>query len=357
MKRTNALWLLALFALLLASALPVAAQRKGKRGVTEQGLINRLQGCLAAKDAYCYIDLWPDLDTLTKLVMMYSDSSSADFREAMMIQDQPVKMMHADSVFKAMIKASFDSVIAGGDDLGVHWESIVPVRYELIKVRETRNKLYEKLAPTRFNGYIFFADMISRRSFGVMAGDIMQVNGEWYGGRLRGLYEAATRDEWEEAHYLAKKQKKDSAAKGAPKEAISTEQEQEINTNAPEVIADRKFYSGMFDNEIPVQLYVRSLKGGCPAGICSWEAIYKFGDQDDFIRLTVTRSDDGKWLMVEQPEAGSMELELKKGVFTGSWSSADGQTGYDVKFTEVPAAPKKIKRLDDIFAEMKGKKQ
>jgi hypothetical protein len=108
----------------------------------------------------------------------------------------------------------------------------------------------------------------------------------------------------------------------------------------------------MFDNEIPVQLYVRHLKGGCPAGICSWEAIYKFGDQDDFILLQVTRTEDGKWQMSEVPEAGIMDLELKDGVFTGTWVSADGKTGYDVKFTELPASAKKMKRLDEAFEDL-----
>lgn len=336
---------------------PAYAQKnsKAKRGNTEQGLVNRIQSCLANKDAYCYIDLWPDLDTLTKLAMQYSDSSSEDFREAMMMQDQPVKMMHADSVFKALLKASFDSIIATGDELGVHWESIIPVRYELVKMRETRNKLYEKLAPTRFVGYLFFVDALTRRSFGVMAGDIMQVNGAWYGGRLRELYEASTRDEWEDARHYARKHKKD-VKDSVKKDPIVTEQQQEINQNAPLVIAERKFYSGMFDDEIPVQLYIRGLKGGCPAGICSWEAIYKFGDQDDYIRLLITRTEDGKWQMAEEPPAGSLELELKKGVFTGTWSSTDGQTGYDVKLTELEATPKKLKRLDEIFAELKAQK-
>ena len=341
----------------MAAAQPAQAQkgRKSKRGNTEQGLVNRIQACLANKDAYCYIDLWPDIDTLTKLAMQYSDTNSADFREAMMLQEQPVKMMHADSVFKAALKASFDSIIAAGEELGVHWESIIPLRYELVKMRETRNRLYEKLAPMRFVGYLFFVDALTRRTFGVMSGDIMQMNGAWYGGRLRELYEASTRDEWEDARYYARKQKK-VEADSAKKEAVVTEQQQEINANAPQVVADRKFYAGMFDNEIPVQLYVRAMKGGCPEGICSWEAIYKFGDQDDYIRLLVTRTEDGKWQMVEEPPAGLMELELKNKIFSGTWISADGQTGYDVKLTELPATAKKIKRLDDAFAEMKGQK-
>ena len=69
----------------------------------------------------------------------------------------------------------------------------------------------------------------------------------------------------------------------------------------------------------------------------------------------MTRTEDGKWQMLEVPPAGSMDLELKKGVFTGAWNSADGQTGYDVKLTEGVASPKKQKRLDDIFTDLKKK--
>src|SRR5574338_568952 len=89
-----------LLLLLVVVALPSFA-KKNKKGATEQGLVNRLVGCLANKDAYCYIDLWPDLDTLTRIVLQTSDSNSADFQDAYMLQDQPVKMMHADSLFKA----------------------------------------------------------------------------------------------------------------------------------------------------------------------------------------------------------------------------------------------------------------
>jgi hypothetical protein len=202
--------------------------------------------------------------------------------------------------------------------------------------------------------YIFFADVLTRRVFGVMAGDMLQMNGEWFGGRITEVYEGGTRDEWDDARYFARKAKRDG--KDTTKKETFTEQPELVEQSAQKVIVERKFYAGMFDNEIPVQLYVRSLKGSCPEGICAWEAIYKFGDQDDYIRLTVTRTEDGKWQMTENPPAGVMDLTLTKGVFSGSWTSTDDQTGYDVKLTELPASAKKIKRLDAAFLELKGGK-
>lgn len=340
---------------------PLFAQRdkKSKRGATtEQTLVNRLEGCLSRKDAYCYLDLWPDMDTFSKIVMEYADSSSAEFREMQQLQYDPVRLMHLDSFMRANLTASFDSIIAEGEAQGIHWASIVPVRYELVKMRQTRHALTEKLAPTRFVGYLFFTDVATRRSFGLMVGDMMQIKGEWYGGRMRELYEATTREEWEDARYIAKKQKKapaDSTAKGENIPAQDDDREKVDRTNM-QSIAERKLYIGMFDNEIPVQLYVRSLKGGCPTGVCSWEAIYKFGDQDDYIRLLVTRTEGGGWQMTETPPAGVMDLELKGGIFTGTWTSPDGQTGYDVKLSEKPVSAKKVQRLDGIFAELKGQK-
>jgi hypothetical protein len=188
-----------------------------------------------------------------------------------------------------------------------------------------------------------------------MAGDMLQIKGEWYGGRLREVYEAGTRDEWDDARFYAKKHKK--TEKDSTKKEPISEQPELAEKSAQKIIAERKFYGGMFDNEIPVQLYVRSLKGSCPEGICAWEAIYKFGDQDDYIRLNVTRTEDGKWQMVEDPPSGVMDLVLSKGVFTGTWTAADNQqTGYEVRLTELPASAKKIERLDAAFMELKGKR-
>jgi len=348
--------LLFLMCLILPFASKLQAQPKKHvvEGNTEQIHIRRLEGCLAQKDAYCYISLWPDMDTLSKIVMEYADKNSKEFQEMQGLQNNATMLLHADSNLKVHLKSSFDSVIATGDAMGIHWESIIPLRYELLKQHQTRNALNEKLAPVRFVGYLFFTDMASRHVYGLMVGNILQIKNEWYGGELRELYEAGTRDEWEDAYFEAHKRKKpgaDSLAKDSTKVIV---EEEEVPKNVPRIVVERKFYSGMFDNEIAVQLYVRSLKGGCPSGICSWEAIYKFGDQDDYILLEVTRNAEGKWQMSEVPQNAVMDLELKDKVFTGTWTAGDNQTGYDVKLMETPASEKKIQRLDAILKDLKS---
>ncbi len=106
--------LLLLPALLLAGALH-AQKGKGRRPAadpyakTEQSLVHKLEGCLADRDAECYIRLWPGLDTMTMLMLQYSDSSSAEFQEAMSFQNDPVRIMRADSFFNARLRRDFDA--------------------------------------------------------------------------------------------------------------------------------------------------------------------------------------------------------------------------------------------------------
>ncbi|MEO6830925.1 MAG: hypothetical protein ABI378_01730 [Chitinophagaceae bacterium] len=326
------------------------------KGNTEKGFINKLEGCLANKDAYCYISLWPDMDTLSKTILEYADKSSPEYKQMLTLQDNPVELMHVDSVFKANLKKSFDDLIADGEGKGIHWETIIPQRYELIKLRETRNTLNEKLAPTRFVGYLFFGDLNSGRSYALQVGEILQIKNEWYGGRLGEVFEGTTRDEWEQARKQAIEDRKHPKPTSDSATIIVPEAEQEAAAAKPlRQIVDRKFYAGMFDNDIPVTLYIRSLRGDCPGGVCAWEAIYKFGDQDGVIPLEVTKSEDGKWHFTEIPANAVMELSLKEGVLTGTWLSADDQTGYDVKLTELPASAKKTERLDRLLEQALGK--
>lgn len=354
-------WILCLIALCFAAP---AFAKKEKKASDEQGIIHKLIGCLAHTDPYCYTDLWPDLDTLSALVMKYSGQGSKDYWHAVALQRQPLKVMRADSVFQAALRENFDSVVASGRRLGIHWDGIVLTRYELIRQHETRDTLYERLAPVRFVGYLFFMDIATGRNYGILVGNILKINGGWWGGELGAVYPATSRDEWQAAQRAALKERrtrKDTAVvqESTPGEVVPSEDSSGAASSEPEAkpvttnVVSRLFYSGMFDNEIPVQLYVRGLAGSCPNALCGWEAIYKFGDQDDYVLLDVSKTKDGKWQFIEVPPSATMELELKDNTYTGSWISAEDQTGYDVKLSEIPASAKKIIQLDKIFAELK----
>ncbi len=345
-------WLL--FLIFVCISLTATAEKKGKKtkGNTEQGLVFRIEACLANEDPYCYIGLFPDMDTFSKMVMAYTEPSSEEFVAMARLQQQPGRMLQADSTFHGRLKEMFDATIARGKEGGIHWGSIMPLRYELVKARTTRNKQYEKLAPDRFTGYFFVQDALNRKIFAFTVSEMLKIGEEWYGGYLGAVFEANTKDEYEDLLAIAKKDKREG--KEPVKKEVQEEQGEEVRDNGMQkMIAERKYYTGKFDNEIAVQLYVRSLKGACPAGICAWEAIYKFGDQDDYIMLTVSRGENSSWIFTEVPNAGSMELKLKGTKYTGNWTAADNQTGYDVKMTEAPASDKKIRILDELFMDLK----
>lgn len=346
-------WLLLLLAATV-SAQSSIAQRKKKtvKGNTEQGLVFRLEACLANEDAYCYIGLFPDMDTFSKMVMAYTDSSSREWQEMAALQQDATRMLQADSTFHAKLKERFDATIAQGKEAGVHWNSIVPLRYELVKALQTRNATYEKLAPNRFTGYFFVQDALTRKTFGFIVSEMLQIGEEWYGGYIGDIFEASTKDEYDDQLSLARKNKREGK-EPVKKEPTENEPVEEVENTVQKAIAERKYYTGKFDNEIPVQLYIRSLKGTCKEGICAWEAIYKFGDQDEYVLLTVTKDEDGDWILTEVPPTGSMDLKLKGNKFTGNWMAADNQTGYDVRLTEAPASDKKIAMLDAIFLDLK----
>lgn len=347
-----------LCALCCYGVLPAAAQKKAARTRvnTEQSLVFRIETCLANEDPACYISLFPDMDTFSKLVMAYTDTSSKEWQAMVVLQNQPARMLEADSTLRERLKLMFEEVVAQGKDQGIHWSSIVPMRYELVKARTTRAAQYEKLAPNRFTGYFFIQDGLSRKTFVFTVSEMIEMGGEWYGGYLGPIFEAGTRDEYEDLLTIAKKEKRTGKTTVKKhKEQEEERPEEPDNNQMQKQIADRKYYTGKFDNEIAVQVYIRSLRGACPAGVCSWEAIYKFGDQDDYIRLEVTKSSDSAWVFTEVPNAGSMELRLKGTKFTGNWTAADNQTGYEVKLTEAPASDKKIKMLDEIFMDLKTK--
>jgi hypothetical protein len=91
------------------------------------------------------------------------------------------------------------------------------------------------------------------------------------------------------------------------------------------------------------------MKGNCPGHICGWDAIYKFGDQEEFIKLDVTRTKEGKWLFNEDPPIGTMELVLADKTYTGTWASSDIKTGYEVRLKEVDLSANMSKQLDNII--------
>ena len=85
-------------------------------------------------------------------------------------------------------------------------------------------------------------------------------------------------------------------------------------------------------------------------GVVSYyDGLYKFGDQVNYVKLNITRSPEGKWIMEDDPPVGTLELELANKVYTGSWTNNENQTGYDVVLKQSVMSEKKMELLDKML--------
>ena len=318
---------------------------------TEADVVETVIRSLQNKDSWAYIDLFPGIDSMSSWILKYADKSSEPYKRMLYMQDNYYAKLDFDSSIHDEANKQFEYFQKKGTALGIHWDQIVFVRYELEKIRRGRDLISEKIAPLRFLGYVFFKDMLTRKTYALTIFDMMQVNDMWYGGELANVFEASTKDEFE--HALAEERKKERMrAQGIidtteSNKPITFDEVDDDKPSSMKEVMDRKFYKGEFDDEISVQLYVRHIKGNCPDIICSWEALFKFGDQDEFVKMSVSRTPDGKWLFTE--ELGGMELELKGNMYIGSYASSSDKTEYEVKLVETPIPLKKVQALDEML--------
>ncbi|HXS35955.1 MAG TPA: hypothetical protein VN721_04605 [Flavipsychrobacter sp.] len=352
---------ISVIAILLFSASTAAAKSDKKSNETpprtEEELINKILNCLQYQDSITYASLFPDFDTLWTQVV--SDSSYEDYAEMMQLRQHPDAVKQFDPYYNHKIVSNFYKAIIKAKDSGIHWKEIVLRSYKLQKIALTRDLIgYEKIAPIRFQGYVFIRDMLARKNYVFAVNEMQDIKGYWYGGQVINIYPASSIDEYLSKQYaevLKKKKMKefgiteDTVKDSASIAATIPQDDDDDAYSTPKEVVDRKYYVGKFDNEIPVKLYVRYLRGDCPDGACEWQAIYKFGDQDKYVKLDVSKTQDGKWSFVEDPPIGYMDLSLKNNVYTGSWSTADNQTGYDVRLTQTDISNSEAQRLDEII--------
>jgi len=379
---------------LLAVLLSGSAGAKGHRHKhdndlpkTEDELTMRILNCLQSKDSLTYSTLFPTFDTLWKLTIHNPDSTPTTVLALSKLKNHPHSLMGFDPYYNKDILPRFYYVAQKGEDSGIHWNSIVFERHEFERQSLTRDlEGFDKIATDRYQGYIFVRDMLGRSTYCITVTNMLKIQGYWYGGEVLNIFEASTIDEYlakqeEERAYFAKMKEfgitpgyqtdtthrkhviqtdtdttvtmatTKPAVQGAAKNLKVAVEDDDKQKTRLEVI-DRKYYEGRFDNEIPVKLYIRYMRGECPPQqACYWDAIYKFGDQELYVKLDVTKSADGKWEMDDDPKiaVGSMELTLKDKVYTGTWSNNKNQTGYDVYMTQKDLPPRDIEALDNII--------
>jgi len=348
-------------------------KRKSKNAPkTEVTSINNVIRCLQAKDTASYYNLFPPFDTLWHMVMHNTDPAPEAQKELAVLKEHPQSLIEFDPRYNPDIIARFSYVLGKGEDSGIVWSSVVLQRYELQKANPTRDlEGYDLIAPERFMGFIFLKDLLSRRTFCLTITEIQKLRGGFFGGQVVNILEASNIDDflkkeekeqkyfaWAAAHPdtstadSAKGGISDSLksiAESAKKKdplSVASDNDEDDTKKRTEVI-DRKYYEGMFDNEIPVKFYVRYMKdmGGKKL---SYDGLYKFGDQKKYIKLEITITPEGKWMVEDDVPLGVMELVLKNNIYTGSWTNSD-ENGYDVvmKLTGIPE--KKIEALDNIL--------
>lgn len=336
---------------LCAATVPGRAQQK-----TEGDLVMQVLNALVNKDAIAYSKLFPDVELMSKTILQHTDTASRAWNMMAYLSERPDEMAIYERRLDSALMSTFNNVLDEAAKMNIHWQHVLFARFELEKQRETRDHIYEKLAPERFRGYVFIKDPVGNDTYCFTVGDLVKIQGQWYGGTLQHIFEADTKFGYDlrlMEYAIARKKNKPFVWKknetDDPEDSTASAEEQEKLTNAPQkTIVERKYYTGTFDNEIPVQLYIRYIKGTCPEGVCAYEAIFKFGDQDDYVHMSVVKTDD-RWVFSEDPGSGVMDLKFKEGVYTGSWTSTTDQTGYEVQISETVPGNKKLKFLDEIF--------
>lgn len=360
---------------------------------TEGELLGRVLTCLKHKDTVSYFYLFPPFDTMWGMVIKNDDKSPEAQKELAQLRQHPTILIDLDPYYNNNIIARFAHVLGKGEDSGIQWSGIVMQRYELHKAGITRGlEGLHRIAPERFTGYMFVRDLLTSSTYCITVAEIQKVNGYYVGGQVFNVLEARTYDEFidkeiREREWKAKKHnigvtttddKKDSSktALNFPKDTLASLLSAEP-TAAPPVskdkvdsvkykrnlllstgvvdddpnkmrkeVVDRKYYKGKFDEEIPVELYVRYMKDA-KGRVNNWDALYKFGDMPKYVKMDVSKDNDGKWQFEEA--VAVLELELSGKIYTGSWTNGITQTGYEAELNQVDLSQKKSEELDYIL--------
>lgn len=329
---------------------------------------------MASQDDSVYASLFPKFATLWDKVLSYQDTSLTGSRRMASLRANMRAVQQFDPEFNNAIINDFKFIHKKGIDSGLHWRDILVARYELEKAPLPRELIgFEKIVPYRLRGYIFVQDLLTRKIYCLAVKDVHGFNNQWYGGRIVNLLESETIEEYYEKLAVEQKVLKDvliaqlyammdtgehtndSVASVAAKLnqptnplKIDVPEDEEKKQTATEVI-ERKLYTGLFDNEIKMELYIRSLKGKCPQPVCGWDALYKFQDMEDYIILDVTRGEGGKLVLTEE-DVGVMEISIQGDKVVGEWTSFKDKTSVDVQLTEKKEVKnRKLFMLDDIL--------
>lgn len=360
------------FYIILSLCLLTVSNSTTAQQATEKDLIHEILISLQTGDDSAYASLFPTYKLMADAAYTFQPDSS-QMERSIQLRNNIRNTRDFDPEMNPKIIDMMNFVRLKGSDSGVHWGDILIAKFELDKQRLPRELIgFELIAPIRMQGYIFIRDMLTRRRYGIAVRDIFLINDKWYGGTLLNILEASSAAEYEESLAIEAKEleflmrakqlgmldsilaARDSIRKGElyPGMFSDEEEEEDESLTIYKDIAARKFYTGYFDKTISVELYMRGIKGACPETICTWEAMYRFGDLDEYVMLEVEVRPDGTFVLSEE-ELGIMELKLQGTTFTGTWTSVRDKTEYEAYIKEkVELRDRKLFKLDKTFEEL-----
>ncbi len=357
--------------MLLFTSATIAQQKN------EEALVNKIIQCFGTEDDSAYAMLFPRFDTLWNMAQRYSDTGIVNNRRINNLRSNPLNLQQFDPYYNKSIIRDFKFIHKKGLDSGIHWRDLLIARFELEKSMLPRELIgLEKIIPYRLQGYIFVQDLLTRKIYCISIKDVHGFNNQWYGGRIVNILEAESIEEYYEKLAAERKVLKDvliaqlyalsdtigkaedsmalaAAAIKTPKAdnmlSVGNDEDEDKKKPSTNDVVERKLYTGLFDGEIKMELYIRSLKGPCPKPVCAWDAVYKFQDMEDYVVLDVTKSADGKLILTEE-DVGVMEITITGDKAKGEWSSFKDKTTVDVELTEKKEVKnRKLFMLDDIL--------
>jgi hypothetical protein len=317
------------------------AQKKSNEMPPEDAQMRKIVATLRSGSLDAYVALFPTEEIIIGALEGDGWAAMEKSRQTPILQEKA--------------KARFQSVLEQGAEMGIRWNIVSLTRFELTKARLSRDTLLERLAPVRFEGYLFVRDPLLRKTFGLRVTDVWEIAGELRGGLLSQVFPAVSVTDFEK-HAVAqmaaeKKGEKYVALAPAPKE--DEEDEDAEKAQAPvspknRIVAERRFYRGTFDKDLPVVLYVQGYKGTCPSGICSWSGTMRVGDED-WILVKVVRNNK-QWTFTEVPENGVMDVtEQEGGGYQGTWNATDDKMGYEVQLQEQPPSKRLLREAEEFM--------
>ncbi len=335
----------------LLLGLSAVAQKKTPR-LPEQAFMQVVTTAFQTQQVRTYLALLPAdevLDSLKPVLEILFRHSGMDGTEA--TQDGFRMALERATVRR------FQQLSASGTEMGLHWAHLRLARYQLVRQVRTRDSLLEALVPERYQGYVFLFDPMLQKTFCMHIPDVVAFGGRLYGDAPVRVFPAETIPAYERHAEAAARME----AKGkkyiafTPPEVPEDEQvdstEEEVSGTLPApkgIVAERLYFTGFFDKEKPVELFIRGYRGDCADGICRWNAVMRVGSEADWVPLTLIKKKD-MWILTELPDVATMELKPAGSELTGTWTATDDETGYEVKLSEERPSNRLLSRLEEVL--------